>query len=216
MNKSVYSLVLMDDVVEQIDRVAYEMNTSRSNMINQILAEYVSYMTPEKRMREIFSAVEQQLGGGSTFQVLLQPSDTMFSLRSALAYKYNPTVRYSVELYRNAKPLLGELRVSLRSQNSTLLLYLLQFFKLWVRVEESLLGRTESTVEDGRFIRKLILRGAGAEPDNEAVGEAIAAYIDLFDRALKAFFANLDDPQRAVVQVQRLYVDYLHGQRRLI
>ena len=40
MNKSVYSLVLMDDVVEQIDRVAYEMNTSRSNMINQILAEY--------------------------------------------------------------------------------------------------------------------------------------------------------------------------------
>lgn len=206
----------MDDVVEQIDRVAYEMNTSRSNMINQILAEYVSYMTPEKRMREIFSAVEQQLAGGSTFQVLLQPSDTMFSLRSALAYKYNPTVRYSVELYRNAKPLLGELRVSLRSQNSTLLLYLLQFFKLWVRVEESFLGRTESTVEDGRFIRKLVLRSEGAEPDNETVGEAIAAYIDLFDRALKAFFANLSDPQRAVVQVQRLYVDYLHGQRILI
>lgn len=216
MNKSVYSLVLMDDVVEQIDRVAYEMNTSRSNMINQILAEYVSYMTPEKRMREIFSAVEQQLAGGSTFQVLLQPSDTMFSLRSALAYKYNPTVRYSVELYRNAKPLLGELRVSLRSQNSTLLLYLLQFFKLWVRVEESFLGRTESTVEDGRFIRKLVLRSEGAEPDNETVGEAIAAYIDLFDRALKEFFANLSDPQRAVVQVQRLYVDYLHGQRILI
>ena len=216
MNKSVYSLVLMDDVVEQIDRVAYEMNTSRSNMINQILAEYVSYMTPEKRMREIFSAVEQQLAGGSTFQVLLQPSDTMFSLRSALAYKYNPTVRYSVELYRNAKPLLGELRVSLRSQNSTLLLYLLQFFKLWVRVEESFLGRTESTVEDGRFIRKLVLRSEGAEPDNETVGEAIAAYIDLFDRALKAVFANLSDPQRAVVQVQRLYVDYLHGQRILI
>lgn len=216
MNKSVYSLVLMDDVVEQIDRVAYEMNTSRSNMINQILAEYVSYMTPEKRMREIFSAVEQQLAGGSTFQVLLQPSDTMFSLRSALAYKYNPTVRYSVELYRNAKPLLGELRVSLRSQNSTLLLYLLQFFKLWVRVEESFLGRTESTVEDGRFIRKLVLRSEGAEPDNETVGEAIATYIDLFDRALKAFFANLSDPQRAVVQVQRLYVDYLHGQRILI
>lgn len=216
MNKSVYSLVLMDDVVEQIDRIAYEMNTSRSNMINQILAEYVSYMTPEKRMREIFSAVEQQLAGGSTFQVLLQPSDTMFSLRSALAYKYNPTVRYSVELCRNAKPLLGELRVSLRSQNSTLLLYLLQFFKLWVRVEESFLGRTESTVEDGRFIRKLVLRSEGAEPDNETVGEAIAAYIDLFDRALKAFFANLSDPQRAVVQVQRLYVDYLHGQRILI
>lgn len=216
MNKSVYSLVLMDDVVEQIDRVAYEMNTSRSNMINQILAEYVSYMTPEKRMREIFSTVEQQLAGGSTFQVLLQPSDSMFSLRSALSYKYNPTIRYSVELYRNAKPLLGELRVSLRSQNSTLLLYLLQFFKLWVRIEESYLGRTESTVEDGRFIRKLVLRGDAAELDNETVGEAIAAYIDLFDRSIKAFFASLSEPQRAVVQVQRLYAEHLRAQTVLI
>lgn len=216
MNKSVYSLVLLDDVVEQIDRVAYEMNTSRSNMINQILAEYVSYTTPEKRMREIFSAVEQQLTGSNTFQVLLQPSESMFSFRSALAYKYNPTIRYSVELYRNRKPLLGELRVSLRSQNSTLLLYLLQFFKLWVRVEEAYLGRTESTVEDGRFLRTLVLRGGTGDADNEAVGEAIAAYIDLFDRSLKTYFANLDDPQRAVMLIRRLYAEYLGGRRFVV
>lgn len=215
MQKSVYSLVLMDEVVEQIDRVAYEMNTSRSNMINQILAEYVSYITPEKRMREIFSAIEQQLVGGNTFQVLLQPSDSMFSLRSALTYKYNPTIRYSVELYRNMKPLLGELRVSLRSQNSTLLLYLLQFFKLWERVESAQLGVVQSAVEDGRFLRKLVLRG-GAEAENEAVGEAIAAYIDLFDTALKAYFANLDDPQAAFKQVQRLYANYLCGETVLV
>lgn len=216
MNKSVYSLVLLDDVVEQIDRVAYEMNTSRSNMINQILAEYVSYTTPEKRMREIFSAVEQQLAGSNTFQVLLQPSESMFSFRSALAYKYNPTIRYSVELYRNRKPLLGELRVSLRSQNSTLLLYLLQFFKLWVRAEEAYLGRTESTVEDGRFLRTLVLRGGAGDADNEAVGEAIAAYIDLFDRSLKTYFANLDDPQRAVMLIRRLYAEYLGGRRFVV
>lgn len=215
MNKSVYSLVLMDDVVEQVDRVAYEMNTSRSNMINQILAEYVSYMTPEKRMREIFSTVEQQLTGGSTFQVLLQPSDSMFSLRSALSYKYNPTIRYSVELYRNMKPLLGELRVSLRSQNSTLLLYLLQFFKLWERIETSYLGEVECTVEDGRYLRTLVLRG-GTDADNETVGEAIAAYIELIDRALKTFFASLSDPQQAVAQVRRMYADYLHTHAVLV
>jgi len=215
MNKSVYSLVLMDDVVAEIDRVAYEMNTSRSNMINQILAEYVSFMTPEKRMREIFSAVERQLTGG-TFQILLQPSDSMFSLRSALAYKYNPTVRYSVELYRNAKPLLGELRVSLRSQNSTLLLYLLQFCKLWVRIEEAFLGSTEYTVEDGRFIRKLVLRGDVGRADNDTVGEAIASYIDLFDRSLKVYFSNLNDPQRAMLQMQQLYRQHLAAAAILI
>ena len=44
MKKSVYSLVLMDDVVDAIDKLAYSMNTSRSNLINQILAEKVSYI----------------------------------------------------------------------------------------------------------------------------------------------------------------------------
>ena len=43
MNKSVYSLVLMDNVVSEVDKMAYEMGTSRSNLINQILAEYVRY-----------------------------------------------------------------------------------------------------------------------------------------------------------------------------
>ena len=54
MKKSVYSLVLMDDVVKAIDQMAYENNTSRSNLINQILAEKVMLITPEMRMRDIF------------------------------------------------------------------------------------------------------------------------------------------------------------------
>ena len=48
MKKSVYSLVLMDDVVKAIDDMAYKLNTSRSNLINQILAEHVSFKTPVK------------------------------------------------------------------------------------------------------------------------------------------------------------------------
>ena len=111
MNKSVYSLVLSDEIVQEIDRMAYEASASRSAMINQILAEFVRYTTPEKRMREVFSAIEHMLLGG-VFEPQLQPSDSMFSLRSALDYKYNPSVKYSVELYKNARPLLGELRVS--------------------------------------------------------------------------------------------------------
>ena len=59
MKKSVYSLVLSDDVVEAVDRAAYQNGLSRSAMVNQILADYVSYTTPEKRMREIFSQVER-------------------------------------------------------------------------------------------------------------------------------------------------------------
>ena len=38
MSKSVYSVVLMDDVVYAVDLLAYEAGTNRSNMIKLILA----------------------------------------------------------------------------------------------------------------------------------------------------------------------------------
>lgn len=211
MNKSVYSLVLTDEVVDEIDRVAYEMNTSRSNMINQILAEYVSFVTPEKRMREIFDRVERMLVDDNVFKLLLQPSDSMFSMRSTLSYKYNPTVRYSVELYENARPFIGELRVSVRSQNSTLVLTMLQFFKLWTKIEQSYVGRTECMLEDGRYVRKFRLVSEDAGPDNQAIGEAIAAYIDVFDKGLKFYFNHLTTPGYAITGVEQLYADYVHS-----
>ena len=208
MNKSVYSLVLTDAVVSEIDRLAYENGTSRSNMINQILAAYVSYDTPEKRMREIFSEVERLLTAGSNFQVMLQPSESMFSLRSALAYKYNPTVRYSVELNRGGGAGLGELRVSVRSQNSTIRLYMLQFFKLWTRLEQSMIGSVECAMMEDKYVRRLNASNT-AEHGNITVGEGIASYIRLFDTALKVFFADLNRPQESLLRMEALYRDYL-------
>ena len=38
MKKSVYSLVLSDDVIAAVDRAAYQNGLSRSAMINRILA----------------------------------------------------------------------------------------------------------------------------------------------------------------------------------
>ena len=93
MQKSVYSIVLSDDVVAQIDRLAYRHNTNRSNMINQILAEYVSYVTPDKRMQDTFRRMESILQAADTFQVLMQPTVSTLNLRSAIAFKYNPSVR---------------------------------------------------------------------------------------------------------------------------
>jgi len=209
MNKSVYSLVLSDEIVQEIDRLSYEASASRSAIINQILAEYVRYTTPEKRMREVFSAIEQMLIG-SVFEPQLQPSESMFSLRSALTYKYNPSVRYSVELYKNARPLLGELRVSVRSQNSALVLAMLQFFKLWTRIETSYIGRVECAMEDGRYYRKLRLSN-DSRHNNEQIGEGIAAYINLLDSALKRYFENIHEPALAMTNVEMLYVKHIHS-----
>lgn len=119
VNKSVYSLVLADDVVEAIDRLAYSMNTSRSNLINQILAERVQLLTPEKRMREIFAKIEQLMD--SRFQTLNQPSDAMMSIKSPLRYKYKPTIRYGIELSRDFHGKVGRLKVSFRTQSTQLI-----------------------------------------------------------------------------------------------
>lgn len=177
-------------------------------MINQVLADYLRFTTPEKRMREVFSAIEQMLLGG-VFEPQLQPSESMFSLRSALDYKYNPSVRYSVELYKNARPLLGELRVSVRSQNSALVLAMLQFFKLWTRIENTYIGRVECAMEDGRYLRKLRL--TDDKFTNEQIGEGIAGYINLLDSALKQYFETIHEPALAVTSVEKRYVNYIHS-----
>ena len=141
MNRNIYSLLLMDDVVQAVDRMAYAKNTSRSNMINQILAEYLSVKTPEQRTHDIFQRIQMLMDRQSAFQIQLQASDAMLSMRTALAYKYRPTVRYSVELYRSDPQILGELRVLARTQSAALLQLLDSFFRLWQSLENSRLSQ---------------------------------------------------------------------------
>lgn len=204
MKKSVYSLVLSDDVIAAVDRAAYQNGLSRSAMINRLLAQAVSYTTPEQRMSEIFSQVERLLNG-EVFQSLSQPSDSMMSLRSALAYKYNPNVRYSVELYPD-RPGEGELRVSLRSQSSALILYLGQFFRLWAKIEQAYVGGADCVIQDGKYARRLKLPARLSDREQGAV---LAGYIRAMEQGLRAFFHSLDDPRQAAAAVEQAYQNYL-------
>ena len=204
MKKSVYSLVLSDDVIAAVDRAAYQNGLSRSAIINRILAQAVSYTTPEQRMSEIFAQVERLLNG-EVFQSLSQPSDSMMSLRSALAYKYNPNVRYSVELYPD-RPGEGELRVSLRSQSSALILYLGQFFRLWAKIEQAYVGGADCVIQDGKYARRLKLPARLSDREQGAV---LAGYIRAMEQGLRAFFHSLDDPRQAAAAVEQAYQNYL-------
>ena len=213
MQKSLYSLILSDHVVEAVDRLAHAMHTNRSNMVNQILAEYVSYVTPEKRMQQIFSLLESTLSRIEAFQIPAQSSASVLQARSALAYKYNPSVQYSVELYRQPGSSIGELRVSMRTQNSALRLYLLQFFKLWRTLERSYRVGTDCAVEDGKFLKKLqvphLPDDTQIEPEQWA--DAIGAYVGAFDTAMKAFFYEIDRPTEAAAKVEQIYRSYLQN-----
>ena len=119
MKKSIYSLVLADDVVAAVDRMAYELHTSRSNLINQLLAEAVGYVTPERRMADILQTLSQQMTG--LFQLQNQATEGMLTIRSPLRYRYKPTIRYRVELYRQPEQALGVLHASFRTQSKALI-----------------------------------------------------------------------------------------------
>lgn len=204
MQKSVYSIVLMDDVVAAVDRLAYSEGTSRSNMINRILAEYTSMVTPEQQMKGVFSAINALLDGQSVLQPLLE-SDAMLTVRSALQYKYNPSVRYTVELYPHTGEQLGEVRAGLRTQNPALLLYIGQFYRLWAQLEGACLNGVprEYEIANGRFTRRLQTPHAACTA--EQLGTAITDYIRLFDACLKTYFEYLDAPAEGAAAVQRVY-----------
>lgn len=217
--KRVYSLMLDDGVVAAVDRLAYREGRTRSGMIESILAEYVSYVRPEERIRRAFSEITDLLGRGGMLPVA-PPSDTLLSLRSALVYKYNPTVRYSVQLYRTQEEGVGELRVSLRTQNRLLTDLMMRFFALWSELEARHIGAVHAAFEDGKYVRLLTPRDkSGArleETDATELGESIAAYIRAFDGALKIFFRYADDGAAALREMEESYIAYLSAAEMIL
>ena len=194
MKKSIYSLVLADDVVAAVDRMAYELHTSRSNLINQLLAERLSCTTPEMRMQSVFSAMDALT---EQFRVLEQTSAHLLSLQSRLDYKYKPTVQYFVELYRVPEDgAAGKLRVQLRTQNASLLAVLDSFFRLWTEWE-SAFAQVTCRITPGRLERTI--RDTGLP--EETLGRCISSYVRQFDSYLKAWFAGISSPQETAQQL---------------
>ncbi len=185
MSKSIYSLVLSDEVVAKADDLAYQMHTSRSNIINQILAEHLSCITPEMRMQSVFSGMEALM---QQFRILEQTSAHMLAMQSRLNYKYKPTVQYSVELYKTPEHgRAGKLRIQLRTQNRELLLALEQFFRFWILMEQHHLpGHAEYQLLPGRLERSL----QNPAENETAFGELLGDYVNRFDRYLKAWFSG--------------------------
>lgn len=205
MNKSVYSLVLMDDVIKAVDREAYRLGTSRSNLINQILAQHLACETPEMRMRRIFDYLSELIGG--SFRIQQQRSASLMTMRTSLDYKYHPTINYKVELERDPDQYIGTLRVQIRTQSQLLMNLFREFFMFRIRFEAEELAKIcpheyVFSLTDECFTRKLF--NSGLSPDK--TGEAISRYIRNLDSSLQSFLAA---PSESEPQLLRLGSEYL-------
>ena len=203
MSKSVYSIVLNDAVVEAVDALAYKIGTNRSNMINQILAEKVAYVTPEQHIRNILDTVEDIINGQDVFRIMATPGDTSLMIKSSFKYKYNPSVKYSVILNKNGNSASGELRVIFRTQNAVLLQELDNFVNIWNALEGKYLNREiKYAKSSGKYVRELDL--PSDKYDENQIGEMISLYITGFDRIMKLYFAG-----ESVKNIEIEYVKFL-------
>ncbi|MBP5662437.1 MAG: hypothetical protein J6X30_04725 [Clostridia bacterium] len=191
MSRSLYSVILMDEVVREVDRLAMLQGTNRSNLINQILAEAVSYTTPEMRINTIFKTIEEQLYGNDMVTYIAPHQSTM-SLKSSLEYRYRPTIKYEVELYRDRdEGGIGQLSVIFRTQSRELLTQMDRFFRLWSHIEKELRPSEDIryALYDGRFLRSIQV-DEGRNYTSQELADAISRYIKLFDNSMKAFLAG--------------------------
>lgn len=210
MKKTLYSLVLNDEVVREVDALAHRMGTNRSNLINQILAEYVNYTTPEQRINEVLSAIEQLMAPSRDLVPFFSPNSYSMSLKSSLEYKYRPTVKYEVELYRGAGEQIGELTVLFRTQSMALIQGMTDFFRLWKQIEDAHLqpltgAKIDYALYDGKFVRSI------AAPDKDCTTQELASalsdYITLFDKLLKGYLADRYSPH----EIEGAYCSYLNN-----
>ena len=218
MKKTMYSLMLAEDVIREIDRLAAEKSTNRSNLVNQILAEYVSMTTPEKHVQNIFDIIERFIGQQSGYLLYSQPNDMTMSIKSSLQYHYRPTIRYEVEMYRSPDKTLGQLKIIFRTTSSELLLELTRFFKIWIQLENIYIknffekGAIEYGMENGRFLRTFAVPNDSDYPEEQS-GNAISQSIVTFDEMLKDYLAGR---YTSTQDIEKRYLQYLNSGVQLI
>lgn len=211
MEKSVYSIVLSDDVVEAVDAMAYAMNTSRSNLINQILAEHLSLLTPEMRMREIFAVIRDMMEPKYLFPA--QPSEAMLSIKSPVKYKYKPTLRYTLELSRDFGGKVGRLKVAFRTKSEQLISAANGFFALWQRLENKYLTNVypegaPALTENGRYTRDFYSPKV-RELSDEEIARAVGEYIRALDSSVQTYFDGLTEGRERSREIEAQYKAYL-------
>lgn len=208
LQKSVYSIVLMDEVVAAVDRLAYEAGTSRSNMMNRILAEYTQVDTPENRIQDIFTLLGDLVTRNTIFKPIASDSDTLLGIKTALQYKYNPSVKYVFEIYPHKGEMLGELRVGMRTQNAVLISAMNQFFVLWDRLENhSLPCPPKRQIQNERYVR--IFRNPEHIRNNQELASLLSDYIKLFDHCLKEHFNCLQKGEHSDAHIEAIYKRHL-------
>ena len=184
MSKSLYSLILNDELVALVDRQAMRSGSNRSGMINRIIAEYFGVMTPEKELEALLDSISSLVGENVELVPVSSPKNSTVSFKSSLNVKYRPTVKYDVSLYRTESGTDGTLTVYFRTQSAALLEVLEEFFGEFAECEKDNGIKAEHTLENGKFTRSIMLPSGISMVE---AGEKIKNFINVLDYLMKDY-----------------------------
>lgn len=221
MRKSMYSLILSDPVVERIDQIAYQKGMSRSQLIDQLLALEVGLNTPEQQLRMIVEQVARKVQEQTALQVKVRPDMGGMQFATYVRYKYNPSIRYSIEFQNREGKLVGILKVASRSTSEDLLAYLSDFFqKLSVidraRFEEFYhipVTAELSSDSNKKFARIMISPQMwGSQGMEPVIADYLTQYIMMLDENLRCYFTNLGS-ENILEQMDEIYCNHMAALR---
>ncbi|MEG0309326.1 MAG: hypothetical protein RR604_00315, partial [Eubacterium sp.] len=193
MKKSVYSLMLFDEIVEKIDQLAYVNNTNRSQLINDLLAERIGLETPEQKIQKILEQLNENFSDTLSVSQINKNSSIQFG--KSLKYKYRPKIRYSYEFTSNNGEKYAVLKVSSRTKSDDLNDHFDHFFKKIGEIEERNQDGEEETTEkitNHKFVKAFEKKGSVMDDVGE-VSNYLTDYLKMIDSAMNTYFANMED-----------------------
>lgn len=210
MRKSIYSLVLPEELVAGIDLQAQAKNRSRSQFIEEILAGHLSLNTPQTSVNRLLEDIYEELGRESGLEMLARNKGNAIQMRASLRYKYSPKVKYIFDVKSRRNAFDGLLKIIPRTQSDSFMNLLVKFFdELNVYERASLqdlpsrqvalwepLSRNGYSFDGSRFM-KPILMGDMKSPGDEEASKRVSAYIRCVHDAIDLFFKLHENPQTA-------------------
>lgn len=206
MKKSVYSLMLFDEIVERIDQLAYERDTNRSQLINDILAEQIGMETPEQKIQKILETLDDNFA--DTLAVSQITKNCSIQFGKSLKFKYRPKVRYSYEFINNGEGKSAVLKISSRTKSPELNDHFENFFKMIENIEQKHTDVAgQEHVTNHKFVREFGEEASLEHPVDE-VSQRLSDYLRMIDTAMNIYFSE-EASQDLNVRLEEIYENYI-------
>ncbi|MGL4607429.1 MAG: hypothetical protein ACRCU3_08205 [Eubacteriaceae bacterium] len=210
MKKSVYSLMLFDEIVEKIDQIAYMNNTNRSQLINDLLAERIGLVTPEQKIQKILEQLDENFSDILSVNQINKNSSIQFG--KSLKYKYRPKVRYSYEFLANEDGKYPVLKISSRTKSEDLNEHFNAFFSLISTIEQEKnkeLDKMSENLTNHKFVRSFKKEGELTQ-ETQVVADNLTRYLKMIDQAMNVYFSHIDEKDESSLEklLERIYGDY--------